>query len=648
MEFGLDIRVLGGIALVRDGLPVPVGGPKPRLALALLVAHRGSVVSTDRICDELWGDSQPADPAAVLQSHLSRLRRLLRPDAAIVAQPPGYLLDVSPGVIDAERFELLCERAATSDPRTAIELLEQALSCWHGPAFEEFVEREWAAPTAVRLNELRARANEHLFESRLALGVDGTLVGDLEAAVVEQPLRERLWCQLIIGLHRSGRTADALRRAEAYRVLLREELGLDPSPALRELEARVLNDDPTLVGGDHESRRSPIRRRSSEATRLIGRDQELESIMGLVKSRRMVTLNGPGGVGKTRLAKRVANELWDEFDGEVFVIELAPVHDPASTVAAIATGTDIQQRQHLSIEETLIEYLRARRTLLVLDNCEHLRATVASLADRLLSSCPMITLLATSREVLGLPGEQVWSVGPLDVPLVGSGTALVAEAPAAQLFVERAIAARPGFSLGPDNVEDVVRIVHRLDGLPLTIELAAARIRAMSPSALAERLESGFELLSGAQPSLTLRHRTVEDLVAWSYDFLDSDEQLLFARLSVFTGSFELGAIEEVCGADLGFSKVPMLLANLVDKSMVQLAEDGSPRYRLLETLREYGRDRLSDAQQRDLRARHRALVFGGRREVCCWTLAGPDEASADPRTRPRVRQPSCRPLVVH
>lgn len=350
--------------------------------------------------------------------------------------------------------------------------------------------------------------------------------------------------------------------------------------------------------------------------------------MGLVKSRRMVTLNGPGGVGKTRLAKRVANELWDEFDGEVFVIELAPVHDPASTVAAIATGTDIQQRQHLSIEETLIEYLRARRTLLVLDNCEHLRATVASLADRLLSSCPMITLLATSREVLGLPGEQVWSVGPLDVPLVGSGTALVAEAPAAQLFVERAIAARPGFSLGPDNVEDVVRIVHRLDGLPLTIELAAARIRAMSPSALAERLESGFELLSGAQPSLTLRHRTVEDLVAWSYDFLDSDEQLLFARLSVFTGGFELGAIEEVCGADLGFSKVPMLLANLVDKSMVQLAEDGSPRYRLLETLREYGRDRLSDAQQRDLRARH-PRWFLEVAERCAVALAGPDEASA-------------------
>ncbi len=614
---------------MRDGVPVPVGGPKPRLALALLAAHRGSVVSTDRICDELWGDSQPADPAAVLQSHLSRLRRLLRPEAAIVAQPPGYLLDAPADLIDAGRFELLCEQAATtSDPKAAIQLLERALACWRGPAFDEFVGREWVTPTAARLDERRAKASEDLFDARLAIGVDAMLVGDLEAAVAEQPLRERLWCQLITALYRGGRAAEALRRAEAYRVLLREELGLDPSPALRELEGRVLNDDPTLARGNPQPRRLPSRGRSGEATRLVGRNRELESIIILVRSQRMVTLNGPGGVGKTRLAKRLANELWDEFDGEVFVTELAAVHDPASTVAAIATATDIQQRQHLSVEETLVDYLRSRRALLVLDNCEHLRATVASLADRLLSSCPTITLLATSREVLGLPGEQVWRVGPLDVPAVGSGPAAVAEAPAAQLFVERAIAARPGFGLGPDNVADVVSIVHRLDGMPLTIELAAARIRAMSTSALAERLESGFELLSGAQPSLAPRHRTVEDLVAWSHDLLDADEQLLFARLSVFTGSFELDAAEEVCGEDLGLVNVPGLLANLVDKSMVQLTDELAPRYRLLETLREYGRGRLSDAQQGDLRARH-ARWFLEVAERCALALAGPEEANA-------------------
>jgi predicted ATPase/DNA-binding SARP family transcriptional activator len=631
MEFDLDIRVLGSIELARNGVPVPVGGPKPRLALALLAAHRGSVVSTDRICDELWGDHQPADPAAVLQSHLSRLRRLLRPDAAIVARPPGYMLDVSTDTVDAGRFELLCERASgTSDPRMAVELFEGALALWRGPAFDEFVDHEWVIPVAARLNELRANASEQLFEARLELGVDATVVGDLERAVVEQPLRERLWCQWIVALYRCGRTAEALRRAESYRVLLLEELGLDPSPTFRELEVRVLNEDPALAHGIYESRRPSPRRRPGETTKLVGRERELVELISLVGSQRMVTLIGPGGVGKTKLAKRLASELWDEFDGAVFIVELAAVHDPASTVASLATATDVQQRQHLSVEETLIEYLRSRHALLVLDNCEHLRATIASLTERFLSSCPRLTFLATSREVIGLPGELVWRVRPLEVPMEGSGASVVAEVPAARLFVERAIAARPGFALGPDNVADVVRIVRRLDGLPLTIELAAARVRAMSASALAERLDNGFQLLSGAQPSVAFRHRTVDDLVAWSYDLLEPDEQVLFSRLSVFTGAFELDAVEGVCGAqDQGVAKIPMLLANLVDKSMVQVSDAGPPRYRLLETLQEYGRERLVDVGARDaLRGRH-ALWYLNLAERCATGLAGPDESNA-------------------
>jgi predicted ATPase/DNA-binding SARP family transcriptional activator len=632
MQDGLDIRVLGSIEVIRHGMPIPIGGSKPRLALALLTAHLGSVVSTDRICDELWGENQPADPAAVLQSHLSRLRRLLRPDAEIVARPPGYLLDAPPETIDAGRFELLCQRAAiASDPRIVVDLLQHAQTCWRGPPFDEFGEHEWAGPAAVRLGELRANASADLFEARLALGGDATLVGDLEAAVVEQPLRERLWCQLVIALFRGGRTAEALRRAEAFRVLMREELGLDPSPAMRDLEAQVLNEDPTLLHGNHVARQSLPRRRTSETTRLVGRSHELQQLMVLVRSQRMITLNGPGGVGKTRLAKGLLNQLWDEFDGEVFVAELAAVHDPASTVAALATAVDVQQRQHLSVEETLIEYLRSRRALLVLDNCEHLRPTVASLSERLLSWCPHVTLLATSREVLGLPGEQVWRVGPLQVPEQGSNAtvAVVAQAPAAQLFVERAIAARPGFALGPDNVVDVVRIVRRLDGLPLTLELAAARIRSMSLSALADRIEDGFELLSGAQASLPFRHRTVEDLVAWSYDLLDHDEQLLFARLSVFTGSFELDAAEGVCGErGLSASMVSMLLANLVDKSMVQVTEERVPRYRLLETLRDYGRHRLDDTERDEVRARH-ARWYLELSEECAVALTGPDEPNA-------------------
>jgi predicted ATPase/DNA-binding SARP family transcriptional activator len=630
MEDDLDFRVLGAIELERRGQAVPIGGPKPRLALAVLAAHRGSVVSTDRLCDELWGNDLPADPPGVLQSHLSRLRRILRPEAEIVARPPGYVLQIPDDKLDAGRFELLFKRATvSSQPKATVELLQAALGCWRGSAFEEFAEHDWARLEAIRLDELRTNAQERLIEARLELGEHAALIGDLEALVSQHPLRERSWQHLIVALYRSGRSAEALRRAEMFRVQLREELGLDPSPVLRELEARVLNDDPTLVQPTPSSRRSMTRQLPAEATKLVGRADELEQLIARVRTNRLVTLAGPGGVGKTRLAMRLASEMWDEFDGEVFVAELAPVHDPTSTVAAIATALDVQQRQHLSVEDTLVEYLRARRALLVLDNCEHLRGTVASLSERLLSWCPEVTVLATSREVLGLPGEQVWRVRPLALPDEGSGPAAASEVPATRLFVERAIAARPGFAVGPDNVADIIEIVRRLDGLPLAIELAAARIRAMSPSALAERLEKGFDLLSGAQTSMIPRHRTVQDLVAWSHNLLAPDEQRLFARLCAFAGSFGLDAAEGVCaGQDLGASKISILLANLVDKSMVQLVDEDLPLYRLLETLREYGRNRLGEDERATVRARH-AQWYLDVAERCAQALAGPDEAAA-------------------
>jgi predicted ATPase/DNA-binding SARP family transcriptional activator len=630
MASDLEFRVLGAIELERRGQAVPIGGPKPRLALALLATRRGSVVSTDRLCEELWGSNAPADPLGVLQSYLSRLRRALRPEAEIVARPPGYVLQVPDEMIDAGRFEQLFRQASSSsNPKVTVELLEGALACWRGAAFAEFAEHDWARLEAMRLDELHVLAQEELFEARLALGGHAALVGDLEALVALHPLRERFWQQLIVALYRSGRSAEALRRAEVLRVVLREELGLDPSPALRELEARVLNDDPTLLQPAVTSRRSVTRQLPTEPTRLVGRAEELLLLASRLRLDRLVTLTGPGGVGKTRLAMRLAGELWDEFDGEVYVTELAPVRDATSTVAAIATALDVQQRQHLSIEETLVEYLRARRALLVLDNCEHLRGTIASFSERLLRWCPGVTILATSREVLGLPGEHVWRVQPLAIPDEGAGPAAASEAPATRLFVECAIAARPGFALGPDNVKDVIEIVGHLDGLPLAIELAAARIRAMGPAALAERLRQGLDLLAGAQTSIIPRHRTVQDLVAWSYDLLDADEQLLFARLCVFAGSFGLDAVEQVCAArDVGKSAASLLLANLVDKSMVQLVDEDLPRYRLLETLREYGRDRLSEAERKRARARHAAWYLEVA-ERCARSLAGPDEATA-------------------
>jgi predicted ATPase/DNA-binding SARP family transcriptional activator len=625
----VEIRVLGCIELVRDGASVPVGGPKPRLVLALLAARRGAVVSTDRLCDELWPDRAPADPPAVLQSQLSRLRRLLRPDADIVARPPGYLLEVADGAVDAERFERLCTTAKSIvDPSKRAAQLRDALGCWRGAAFEEFVDCDWAATEAVRLEELRANAREDLIDARLATGEHTELVGELEAAVADTPLRERLWQQLIIALYRSGRSAEALRQAAALRELLREELGLEPSPALRELEARVLDDDPTLLNAP-ASRRSAPRRLPTETTQLVGRTDELGRLVARLRQSRLLTLTGPGGVGKTRLALRLAGDLWDEFAGEVFVAHLAPVHDPASTVAAIATAVDVQQRQHLTVEETLVEYLRARKVLLVLDNCEHLRATVAPLADRLLGLCPEVTVLATSREVLGLPSEQVWRVQPLGVAPEEATSEAIADAPATRLFLGRATAARPSFDAQPDDLRAIAEIVRRLDGLPLAVELAAARIGAMSPAALSARLDHRFELLAGAPTARIERHRTLHDLVAWSYDLLEPAEQVLFARLCVFAGSFDLDAAEAVgAGDDIGTVQISRLLATLVDKSMVQLVDDHLPRYRLLETLREFGRERLDDDERATTRARH-ARWYVDVAERTAHALAGPDEAAA-------------------
>ncbi len=630
VDDGLELAVFGSIEVRRDGVVQSIGGSKPRLLLAVLLAHRPGVVSADRLCEYLWGDDQPAAPKAVLQSHVSRLRRILEPDVRIVARPPGYALELATERVDAGRFERLVTAAgAAGGPADVATGLGAALGLWHGPAFAEFAEEDWARGEAVRLDELRLTASEDLVDALLALGDAAGAVTRLESLVVAHPLRERLWHQLLLGLYRSGRQAEALRRADALRALLRDEMGLDPSPAFRELERRILDEDPTLdlvPDATVVERRTP-RRAPGERTRLVGREHDLDDIVRLVRDECLVTLTGPGGVGKTRLALRVARELWDDVPDGVFVVELAPVRDFGATAAAVATVLDVHPRQHLSLEDSLVEYLRDRRTLLVLDNCEHLLDAVVPMVERLMSWCPGLNVLATSRAPLGLHGEHVWSVAPLTLAPAGATPEVAADAAAVELFVERAVAAQPGFVLDADNVEAVGEIVRGLDGIPLAIELAAARLRAMSAGALAQRLDQRFQLLAGASPSTQPHHRTLLDLVTWSHELLTTDERRLFARLSVFAGGFDLDAAETVCALDdLAEEQIPALLADLVDKSMVQLADPDVPRYQLLETLREFGLDQLDDTERDTVRDQH-ARWYLDLAERGAIGLTGPSEA---------------------
>jgi len=638
MGTALSLRVLGPVEAWRDDRPVAVGGQKARLLLAVLLAQYGEVVSTDRLCDAMWGDDVPPSGASTLQSHVSRLRRLLAPEATIAARPPGYVLTADDGVVDAVAFvATVADARAAVDAEARIEMLDGALGTWRGNAFEGMADLDWARAEAVRLEELRLEGLEQLVEGHLELGQDAQVIGELEGLVVTHPLRERFWRQLVLALHRTGRQAEALRRTSEVRTFLREELGLDISPALRDLEARVLADDPTLRAAPRATSTQSARRVvARDVTRLVGRDADIEAVDGLLHREQLVTLVGPGGVGKTRLAFRTAELSRDEFADGMAVVELAEISDGASTPSAVATVLDIQQRQHLSVEDSVVELLRDSDLLLVLDNCEHIVEGVAQLVARLRLECPGVRTLATSREPLGVAGECVWSVEPLELPDDADlDVERVQSAPAVQLFVDRATAALPSFRLNDANAAAVAEICRRLDGLPLALELAAPRLRVMGPEALAERLDQRFALLASDRGTADARHRTLRAVVDWSHDLLAPEEQALLARLSVFAPGFDLAAVEAVCAGgaegaagDAGEGVVVGVLAALVDRSMVQVEDRDQPRYRLLETLRAYGREQLEARGELGATiARHLGWYVSVARDGGAG-LMGPDEAT--------------------
>jgi predicted ATPase/DNA-binding SARP family transcriptional activator len=613
-----EYRLLGPLEVWRGEQPLDVRGAKQRALLAMLLLHAGEAVSTDRLIDALWGECPPRTAANALQAHVAALRRALRPDRAraaadvLITRSPGYLLRAGDDELDIARFERLVAEGRDvlpNDPARAAELLREALGLWRGPALADFVFESFAQAEAARLEELRLGALEDRFEADLAVGRHGELVPDLEGLVAEHPLRERLAGQLMLALYRCRRQGDASRVFHATRARLVQELAMEPERSLRRLLERILEQDPTLdwpaangaiardANGERQAHNLP-----AELTSFVGRERELEEVRSLLHDTRLLTLTGAGGSGKTRLALRAAREAVGEYRDGVWLVELAPLADPALVETSLAASLGVRQQSGPLIE-ALKRRLDASALLVVLDNCEHLVETCAELAHDLLTSCERLRILATSREPLGVSGELTWPVPGLELPDASTLTSIeeLHRYAAIRLFVERAAATRPGFALGSMDAQAVSLLCRRLDGIPLAIELAAARTRAMSPQEILRRVDDRFKLLTGGTRGALERQQTLRATVDWSHDLLDPSERVLFRRLSVFAGGWTLADAEHVCADDqLPVDAICDVLCELVAKSLAvtEPAPAGATRYRMLETLRDYAAERLSAADE--------------------------------------------------
>ncbi|MFJ4681335.1 BTAD domain-containing putative transcriptional regulator [Kitasatospora sp. NPDC088783] len=618
-----------------------VAGARLRGLLVRLVVDAGRAVPSERLVEDLWGGAPPAAPGNALQTLVSRLRALGGRDV-VVAVAGGYRLGAGPGEVDAVEFErLLGVARALAAPAERLVVLRRALGLWRGPALAEFAGAEFADGAARRWEELRLAAVEDRVEAELALGLHRGLVAELEGLAAAHPLRERLHGLLMRALAASGRRAAALERYERTRRALAEQLGVDPSADLAALHLALLRGEPVSAPAPAAG---PGPRRSNlplALTSFVGREQERAAVRELLGAARLVTLTGPGGAGKTRLAVEVAAELADRYPDGVWLVPLAPVGSSAEVAQAalLAVGVPdvLRVGEPLGVLPPPVERLAAalehRRLLLVLDNCEHLLDGAAELAAGLLSRAPHVRVLATSREPLGLTGESLCPVPSLPLPPLtpeaADGPDAVLGSPAVRLFADRAAAVRPGFRVDADCAPLVVDICRALDGIPLAIELAAARTRSLTLRQVADRLDDRFRLLAGGDRAALPRHRTLRAVVDWSWELLEDAERAVLAGLSVFAGGATPEHAERVCGPLAPGADVVGVIAALIDKSLVRAVGDGAGgevRYQLLETVRAYAAEKSAESGAAARTADAHAACFLALAERAEPELRGPGQ----------------------
>ena len=599
-----------------DGVLADVPGARLRGLLVALALETGRVVPKATLVDWIWGEHPPSDAANALQRLVSRLRKVL-PEGSVEGLTDGYRLRVEPDAVDAVRFERLVSQTRNDEDPRGVSRLREALALWRGAALQDIGLQESTTfdAAATRLEGLRLAAMEDRFDAEISLGHGVDLVTELTDLVAAHPMRERLVAALMRALVATGRDSEALLVYERARETLADELGVDPSPELSALHVALLRGEL----GRRENRKTNLR---AELTSFVGKEADVAAVRELIAERRLTTLIGPGGSGKTRLATETARTLLGDLPDGAWLVELAAI-SPDGDVAQ-ATLDALRLRDGLlgeapDAEPTgrVIAAVRDRAMLLVLDNCEHVIESAATFADRVLGECPQLRILATSREPLGITGEALWPVAPLVLPAEDADPGEVESAPAIRLLLDRASAVRKDLATDVRTLSTLARVCRALDGMPLAIELAAARLRTMSLDQLANRLDDRFRLLTGGSRTALPRHRTLRAVVDWSWELLTDAERMVLRRLSVFSGGASLEAAERLCAGDaVETGQVLELLTALTEKSLVVSEGDRAPRYRMLGTIKEYAEQRLAEAGESDPSRRAHLAYFTELAEV--------------------------------